>query len=240
MMSLIEALRPLRRVGWLRSGVYLAIILKRRALGVPWASPTAFEQKYASGPDGWGYETPAGHERLARAAQLLDSVLQGRRLRRALEIGCAEGTFTQLLTERCEDLLAVDFAPSALARAGARRDWNDRVRFQQLDLMRERLSGSFDLITLMDVLDYFSTHEMKAACEKVLACLPPGGYLLMTGVKQADVFDTAWWSKWIIWGGQRIKRHLAEHPLLKPVAEDDLDTHVLAIFEKIGPIRTLQ
>ena len=216
-MSLIEALRPLRRVAWLRSGVYLAIILKRQVLADPWTSPAAFEQKYASGPDSWGYETPAGDERLARAAQLLDTVAKGRRLRCALEIGCGEGVFTQLLAERCEELLAVDFAPTALARAAARRNWNSRVRFQRLDLMREQLSGSFDLITLMDVLDYFSTHGMKAACEKVLACLPPGGYLLMTGVKQADVFDTAWWSKWIIWGGQRIKRHLAEHPLLKPV-----------------------
>jgi hypothetical protein len=93
--------------------------------------------------------------------------------------------------------------------------------------------GASDLIALMDVLDYFPTRNIKAACKKVLGLLPSGGYLLITGAKQADVYDTAWWSRWIIRGGPRIKRYLAEHPLLKLAADTDMDTHVLAVFEKI-------
>jgi cyclopropane fatty-acyl-phospholipid synthase-like methyltransferase len=159
-------------------------------------------KKYASGPDPWGYETPAAGERLARAVQLVDSVASARCFRYALEIGCGEGLFMQLLAKRCKELLAVDFAPTALARDAARRNCNGRVRFQRLDLMREQLSGNFDLISLMDVLNYFPPREVKAACEKVVACLPPAAYLFITDVKQADVLDTAWWSKWIIWGGR--------------------------------------
>ncbi len=130
-------------------------------------------------------------------------------------------------------LEAVDFAQIALGRASRRRDWGGLVKFEQFDLMRQPLKGSFDLVTLMDVLDCFPTRNMRAACEKVLGCLAGGGCLLMTAGKQADVFETAWWSKWIIWGGQRIKRHLVEHPRLKLIAEAELDTHVLAVFEKI-------
>jgi SAM-dependent methyltransferase len=233
MASLAHSLRPLRHIGWLRSSVYLAIIVKRRIVPDPWLSPPAFQHQYADRSDPWGYETEAGGERLRRAAALLDNVAKGRRWGRALEIGCSEGAFTRMLAERCEDLVAVDFAPIALHRASQRRDWGGRVKFLQLDLMRDHLNGGFDLITLMDVLDYFPTREMKAACEKVIGALPGGGQLLMTGVKQADVFDTAWWSRWIIWGGQRIKRHLSEHLALKLVAEADMDTHVLAVFEKI-------
>ncbi len=232
-MPLWRYVRPLRRFAFLRSTFYLAIVFKRWAFDGRWLKPETFEVGYTAGPDCWGYESGPGHERLVRAAALLDGVLNGGRPRRALEIGCAEGAFTQMLAQRCDTVVAVDFAPSALARAAARRDWNGQVRFQRLDLMREPLAGSFDLIALMDVLDYFPSGRMKAACEKVLACLPSGGFLLLTAVKQADIFDTAWWSKWIIRGGRRIKRHFKEHPLLTMVAEAELDTHVLAIFQKI-------
>jgi cyclopropane fatty-acyl-phospholipid synthase-like methyltransferase len=149
-----------------------------------------------------------------------------------LEIGCAEGAFTELLVDRCEAILGVDFSQTALRRASQRRDWGGRVKFEQFDLRRQQLNGNFDLIVVMDVLDCFPTRDLKTACEKVLRCLPYRGFLLVTGVKQADVFDRAWWSKWIIVGGQRIKRHLLEHPGLKLAAEAELDTHVLAVFEK--------
>jgi len=225
--------RTLRRIGWLRSAVYLAIVIKREAIQDPWLSPHTFARQYEQGPDPWGYETTAEAQRLIRTAQLLDSVAQGRRFRSAIEIGCAEGTFTELLAERCEELIAVDFVPLVLERARQRRDWGDRVKFRQFDLMRDALTGSFDLIALMDVLDYFPTRGIKAACEKVLRLLPAGGYLLITGAKQADIYDTAWWSRWIIRGGPRIKRYLVKHPLLKLAADAEMETHVLAVFEKI-------
>jgi hypothetical protein len=34
-------------------------------------------------------------------------------------------------------------------------------------------------------------------------------------------------------GGPRIKRYLAEHPLLKVAADMEMDTHPLAVFEKV-------
>jgi SAM-dependent methyltransferase len=231
-VSIAPLRRTLRGIGWLRSAVYLAIVIKRRAIHDPWLSPQPFARQYDQGPDSWGYESTAAAQRLICAAQLLDRVAQGRRFRSAMEIGCAEGTFTELLAERCEELIAVDFVPLALKRARRRRDWGARVKFQQFDLMRDALSGNFDLIALMDVLDYFPTRGIKAACEKVLGVLPSGGYLLITGVKQADIYDAAWWSRWIIRGGPRIKRYLAEHPLLKLAADTEMDTHVLAVFEK--------
>jgi hypothetical protein len=100
----------LRRIGWLRSAVYLAIVINREAVQDPWLSPHTFARQYEQGPDLWGYETTEAL-RLIRAAQLLDSVSQGRRFRSAIEIACAEGTFTELLAERCEELIAVDFVP---------------------------------------------------------------------------------------------------------------------------------
>ena len=41
-------------------------------------------------------------------ARMVDSVRGGKRFRNALEIGCAEGAFTELLADRCHSLLAVD------------------------------------------------------------------------------------------------------------------------------------
>jgi SAM-dependent methyltransferase len=226
-----ESLRPLRRIGWLRSTVYLAIVIRRSVVPDPWLRPSRFQREYIK-TDPWGYETSVGQARLLCAARLLDSVARGRRFRSAIEISCGEGAFTQILAERCEDLLAVDFAPVALARASQRRDWDGRVKFRQWDLLRDQLNAQFDLATLMDLLGYFHTRQIKAACEKVVGLLCPGGNLLMTDVKQSDIFDTAWWSRWVIRGGKRIKRYLTAHPALKLIAEDETDTHVLAVFEK--------
>jgi predicted TPR repeat methyltransferase len=226
-----RSLRPLRHIGWLRSSVYFANVLINRIGTDPW-SKERFDREYAARPDPWDYDTEEGSVRLVRAAQLLDTLTNGRLFSNALEIGCAEGAFTQLLVERCETILAVDFSQIALKRASQRGNWGGRVKFEQFDLRRQQLNGNFDLVVLMDVLDCFPTRDVKKACEKVLGCLPNRGFLLMSAVKQADVFDTAWWSKWIIVGGQRVKRYLVEHARLKLVADAELDTHVIAVFEK--------
>jgi SAM-dependent methyltransferase len=232
--AISRIMRPLRRVPWIRSSVYLAIVI-RHELYHPWTGLRRFEQQYARGPDSWGYDKPSGAIRLARAADLLDTVTKGRRFQSALEVGCAEGAFTELLAARCDRVIAADFSPTALKRARTRRDWSGCVEFRCFDLLREPMDGKFDLITVMDVLDCFPTRLIRAACDKIVAALPPGGYLLMTGCRQSDVFDTAWWSRWIIRGGVRIQRHISEIPVLELVDKIELDTHVMAIFTKVRP-----
>src|SRR5215469_8513947 len=136
-----RSLRPLRHVGWLRSSVYLASALNK---GDPW-SKERFDSEYAGRFDPWGYDTEVGRVRLTLAAQLLDTLAKGRLFGRALEIGCAEGAFTELLVDRCEAILAVDFSQTALRRASQRREWGGRVKFEQFDIRRQQLNGNFDL-----------------------------------------------------------------------------------------------
>jgi len=69
----------------------------------------------------WDYASPREQARFHHAAELLDVVRGNTCFRKALEVGCAEGAFTEFLAPRCESLLAVDVSAAALERALTRR-----------------------------------------------------------------------------------------------------------------------
>jgi predicted TPR repeat methyltransferase len=83
-------------------------------------------------------------------------LLSDRRYRRALEIGCASGSFTRRLAELCDEVVAIDIAERAIetARAAGSEDSNVDYRVanvMELDLERE---GSWDLVVLTETAYY--------------------------------------------------------------------------------------
>jgi SAM-dependent methyltransferase len=132
-----------------------------------------FEQMYAADPDPWGFATSA-YEREKYAASL--AALPPRRFARALEVGCSIGVFTGLLAARCDDLLAVDVSPTALAIAHQRCPG---VRFAECRIPGEWPSGRFDLVVLSEVLYYLNDADSAAAALCLGATLRPGGCALL-------------------------------------------------------------
>jgi SAM-dependent methyltransferase len=169
--------------------------------------------------DPWGYTTIYGRERLHREAGILDGVRRGARFNKALEVGCAEGVFTELLVRRCEFLLAVDICTIALARARERCRESKHVKFEEWNLLCDPLPGTFDLIVVEDVLDYIGRpwilHTVR---EKLVDGLRPGGYLLVGNVRQNEVLERAWWGRRLIRGGRWINAFMSQHPALSVVA----------------------
>src|SRR5438552_2723668 len=110
----------LRRVPYLRSLwafiIRLWLILRKN----PTQDRTYFNQVYARKVDPWNYQHEIQQERHRSALEFLDEIRQDEKIPRALEIGCSEGVFTQLLAESCESLLALDLSPVALDRAKER------------------------------------------------------------------------------------------------------------------------
>jgi predicted TPR repeat methyltransferase len=165
--------------------------------------------------------------------QALDSVCGGACFRRALEIGCAEGVFSERLASRCEKLVAVDLSPVALSRAATRRIWGDHVSFGRFDLRREPIAGEFDLIVVSGVLEYFHRPTVVwGARAKLVHALADGGFLLIDTTRANQVVEDAWWSKVILRGG-RINQFFELHPNLKVVSDDSTSICIQTLFQKI-------
>ncbi len=135
-------------------------------------APASFEARYRRDADPWGFaHDPYERTKYARTLAALGT----RRFGRALELGCANGELTALLAPACDTLVAVDAAPTAVARA--------RERVPQADvrvaLIPEELpTGPWELVVASEVLYYLGPALLDATVERLVADLAPGGLLL--------------------------------------------------------------
>ncbi len=141
-------------------------------------SPPAdyFEAYYRANPDPWAYET-SDYEREKYAASL--AALPAARYRSGFEIGCSIGVFTAQLAARCDALLAVDYAPTAIARAQVRCAALSHVAFAQIAVPHDLPDARYDLIVMSEVGYYLSLDDLVRARAWMLAHLTRGGHLLL-------------------------------------------------------------
>ena len=137
---------------------------------------THFEQLYARRPDPWRLDA-SDYERSKYAATL--AALKRPRYGHALEIGCANGVFTALLAERCDQLLAAEPVEAALAQARRRNQARPWVSFASLFVPGQWPAGRFDLILISEVLDYLGEPDLAELAERVSDALDPGGELVL-------------------------------------------------------------
>lgn len=217
----------------LRSAWYLMIVLRRRIVYQSASTSAALDELFGATPDPWDYDSSAEQSRHTIAEGLLAGVDERGIRGQVLEIGCAEGAFTERLAARSESLLSVDVSTAALARARNRRDWGDTVRFAQLDLLRDPMPGRFTCIVVMDVLTYFeSVSEQHALRSKIVDAIEPGGWLLVGDVRQSEVYETSWWGRKLLCGGLHISEFMAAHGQLTPIAQSQTETHVFRLLRK--------
>jgi predicted TPR repeat methyltransferase len=135
-----------------------------------------FDRLYAGDPDPWGFR-----EREYERAKYEDTVaaLEGRRFRRAVEIGCSIGELTARLAPWCDALLGVDIAEAPLQLARARNAGAPQVAFARMTLPDERPQGRFDLIVLSEVLYYFGRDDLRRVADWVRQALEPEGAVLL-------------------------------------------------------------
>src|ERR1035437_1497303 len=148
--------RALCKVTFLRSAVYLCRELRRSFLEPRTTNRDAVDSEFRASVDPFHYDTsPENRARFLRQKELLDSVRAGGRFASALEIGCAEGHFTEVIAECSQSLLVLDLSSTALARTRQRRSWGEGLRFLEWDLKSDTIPGRHDLIVLTGVLEYF-------------------------------------------------------------------------------------
>jgi 2-polyprenyl-3-methyl-5-hydroxy-6-metoxy-1,4-benzoquinol methylase len=120
----------------------------------------------------WGWGTPAGRIRAERRAALIAGGAALAPGRRALEIGCGTGLFTEHFASTGAELLAVDISEPLILRAKTRGLPADRVRFLCRRFEDCEIDGPFDAIVGSSVLHHL---DLEPAVQKIFNLLRPGG-----------------------------------------------------------------
>lgn len=143
----------------------------------------AFEAIYAEGNDPWNSLSPRFRYQQKKYDAIM-SFLPQRRFGRALDIGCGLGVLSRRLAARADNVLGLDLAEAAVARARARNADIPNMEFAQADIfdLPPELNGNFDLVLLADVLYYApdTSHEAyRALAARVADLLKPGGVCIV-------------------------------------------------------------
>jgi SAM-dependent methyltransferase len=132
--------------------------------------------------DPWDFERSEYEQ--ARCVHLL-RLLAGRRYGRVLEIGCAGGHFTRLLTGIAEQVVALDIAPAAIDKARALGAGPGGVEFRVANIMDYtwREDGPWDLVVMSDTICYlgwlYSFFDVAWLASELFAATHAGGRLLL-------------------------------------------------------------
>ncbi len=198
-----------------------------------WVRPSRFDHEFET-PDPWGYlSQPQKRRRFELTLQMIEGPRNGARFRSAIEVGCAEGAFTQMLAPLCDSLLAVDFSKVALERAKLRCRGFGQVKFDSWDLRRDPRPGVFDLVLVMGVLEFFYRRgDLQAAREKIVTMLAPGGHLFLTVTRAPAYLESSFLARRFNYGGEAISRFMAEHAALKLISTSCEDVYVSSLFRK--------
>jgi hypothetical protein len=99
----------------------------------------------------------------------------------AIELGCSEGRFTEILASRVGRLLAIDISSVALDRARARCSAISNVTFRQHDISTGMVGDSYDLVVCSEILYYLrDAAAVEKFAREVRESMNHSGYLLMT------------------------------------------------------------
>lgn len=214
----------LARIGFLRSGYMLLRSIREAILDSPARGQAELNLEFEPREDPWNYATvPYQQNRIRLEMEMLDCARGSAYFRNALEVGCAEGIFTEELIPRCESLLAADISSVALARAQHRLQGKENVCFAHWDLRVDAMPDTYDLIVIIHALEYIRNPlYIHRARKKLVNSLRPGGFLLIGTMRVEDIYESAWWGKFLLRSGKRINNFFAKHEALRLVRTEEL------------------
>ena len=169
----------------------------------------AMDRLFRQRIDPWGFSRDPEQLRFGRAEQMIGAAAKGKLFEQVLEIGCAEGMFTQRLAIHSRSLIAMDISDVALQRAQQRCLGSD-IEFRRSDLCEERLGTGFDLIVIVAVLEYiYGRAALRNARANIVRALRPGGLLLLGSTLQNGIEDS-WVTRWFIRGAEINRYFMAD------------------------------
>jgi len=134
-----------------------------------------FESLFAKQADPWKYTNAYEQTKYEQTIALLPR----KKIKRALELACAEGHFTVQLAPCVDRLIATDISQIAIERTVERCAGLENLKFLCLDLAKDPFPGQFGLIVCSEVLYYIGGLEkLQAFAQKITNALEPSGYFL--------------------------------------------------------------
>lgn len=179
---------------------------------------TALDALHTAESDPWG-TTHRWYER--RKRDLVLACLPRPRFVRALELGCSRGELAADLARRCQDVLAVDRSPAAVARARTVVPTN--VETAVLDAPTEWPDGAFDLVVLSEVGYFLSPVDLERLIARVRSSLADHGVVVLCHWRHPV-------EGWVLDGADVHQAALAADlpPLMSTYRDDDVEIIVLA------------
>lgn len=129
--------------------------------------------------------------------------------KKVLDLGCYEGTITQLIAQNQNEVLGVDFSGKALAITKERG-----IRIYRADIEKDELpfrEKSFDVIVAAEVIEH--VFDMRIVFEKIKKLLKPDGYLVLTTPNLATL-------------GRRLLLLFGRSPYIEIVFEEGWGGHI--------------
>ncbi len=145
--------------------------------------PEHFEDLYTTTTDPWNLAT-SWYER--RKYGLTIASLPRERYDSGFEAGCSIGEMTQLLATRCEALLAVDCAPTAVRATRAKLRGYEHVTVARAVLPAQLPDRTFDLVVASEILYYFTAGDLERLLDGLIARLRPGGEFVAAHWRASD------------------------------------------------------
>ncbi|MFC6006276.1 PIG-L family deacetylase [Angustibacter luteus] len=185
-----------------------------------------FEDFYAgAGPDPWGFET-RWYEQRKRALTLAS--LPRQRFRRAFEPGCSTGLLTAELATRCDEVIALDVAATAVEQARTRTRDLAGVQVARGAIPDDWPAGTFDLILLSEVAYYCAGADLDDLVRRAGDCLADDGVLVACHWRHpVDDYPV---------GGDLVHARLRQHPRLRLLAAHEEEDFLLDV---LVPVQTL-
>ena len=122
----------------------------------------------------WGWQTPAGKVRAIRRAGLISVSARLGPGRRALEIGCGTGMFTEMFAGTGVRIIAVDISKDLIEKARSRGLPESQVTFIEKSFEDCNPHDPFDAVIGSSVLHHL---DIKTAIVRIYDLLKPGGIM---------------------------------------------------------------
>ena len=152
------------------------------AAGSRYGTREWFDGEYARGlEDPWGLTwRPSQRLRYLRVLGAIQAI-EGP-LHRIMDVGCATGEFTRLISQRLGSarvVLGVDFSEAAIERARSKAS-GATFAAESVFALGERYRRQFDLVACLEVLYYVEARERAAALRSLREAVRDDGYFVVS------------------------------------------------------------
>jgi hypothetical protein len=126
----------------------------------------------------------------------------------------------------------LDISPTALARAQNRRNWFERVQFGAFDLQHDAIPGTYDLIVVAGLLEYFKRPPtLFKIRQKLTEALRSKGYLMIETSRANPLVEDSRWGRRLI-RGKWINAFISGHPSLAVIHSTITESYCITLYRK--------